>query len=287
MLESYYVSQGRADNTTTTMPNMTTKTISRLIGAAGVAATENRRARRVGSIFEVPMLVAALGILLRWWSQTSSDEALYTGPYFDLALWGLFVLESTLLSLLVDNPRRYLKGNWLNLVIIGLGIPVLFSFNVDIGFLRLLRLLIVFSLLIHVGSRVHKMLSRNELATTLIASAIVIVMAGVMIAALEPDIHTPWQGIWWAWVTVTTVGYGDIVPKTPQGRLFGGLVILMGIALFSMITAAFAAFFISQKENEVLDEERAEYRKICDLEERIYALENQITDLIKELRSKN
>ena len=41
--------------------------ISRWLGAAGVSSTENPRARKVGLIFELPMLVAALGILLRWW----------------------------------------------------------------------------------------------------------------------------------------------------------------------------------------------------------------------------
>ena len=259
---------------------------SRLIGAAGVASTENTRARNVGVIFELPMLMAALGILLRWWGETTSVEVISASQYFDLFLWGLFVTESTLLSFLVTNTRRYLKENWLNLVIILLGAPMLFGWEFDIGFLRLLRLLIVFSLLTHVANRINRMLSRNELSTTLFASAIVIIMAGVMMAVLEPDIHTPWDGIWWAWVTVTTVGYGDIVPQTPQGRFFGSIVILMGIALFSMITAAFAAYFISKKEEEVLDEEREQYRKICDVEERIYSLEKKVDELIDKLNTK-
>lgn len=260
--------------------------LSHLIGAAGVAPTENVRARNVGVIFELPMLVAALGILLRWWGQATNSDVIYDSKYFDLFLWGLFVIESALLSFLVTNPQRYLKTNWLNLVIISLGIPILIGWNIDIAVFRLLRLLIVFSLLMHVANRIKKMLSRNELFTTLAASGIVILLSGVMMAILEPTIKTPWDGIWWAWVTVTTVGYGDIVPHTPQGRFFGGLVILMGIALFSMITAAFAAYFISQKEEEVLDEEREQYRKISDIEERMYSMEKKLEELITEIKSR-
>jgi voltage-gated potassium channel len=260
--------------------------LSRIIGAAGVASTEKEIARKVGVVFELPMLMAALGILLRWWGESSNVDIIYDSKYFDIFLWGLFVSESLLLSFLVNHPLRYLKENWLNLVIIVLGLPLLAGWDMDFAALRLLRMLIVFSLLVHVGSRVEKMLAQNALSATLLASAIVIVMSGVMMAVLEPGIESPWDGIWWAWVTVTTVGYGDIVPRPPQGRLFGGIIILMGIGLFSMITATFAAYFISRKEDEVLDEERSQYRRMGDMEERLYNLEGKVDEILAELRKK-
>lgn len=259
---------------------------SRLVGARGVAPTENKLARNVGLIFEVPMLVGALGILLRWWGEASEVDLIHDTKYFDIALWTLFVVESALLVFLVSNKKRYLRENWLNLAIIFLGIPMIIGWGLDIAVLRILRLLIVFSLVIHIASRVNKMLSRNELGATLVASIIVIIMSGLLMAVLEPGIDSPIDGIWWAWVTVTTVGYGDIVPVTIQGRLFAGLVILMGIGLFSMITATFAAYFISQKEEEMITEEREQYRKICDVEERLYQLEQKIDQVLDDLQKK-
>jgi voltage-gated potassium channel len=261
--------------------------ISFYLGAAGVAPTENHLARRVGVIFELPMLVAALGILLRWWGESSNVDVPYSSLYFDIFLWSFFVIESMLLSFLVSNIWCYLKGNWLNLVIIVLGSVLFFGWEFQAAVLRILRFLIVFSLLIHVGNRVRKMLSRNELGTTLIASVIVIIMSGLIMAVLEPGIESPIDGIWWAWVTVTTVGYGDVVPATTQGRLFASLVILMGIGLFAMLTATFAAFFISQKEDEVLTEEREQYRKISDIEDRLYTLENKIDEVIAALKDQS
>jgi len=263
------------------------KKISFFLGVAGVAPTENHLARRVGGIFELPMLVAALGILLRWWAESSEVDIPYSNVYFDLFLWFFFVVESLLLSFLVSNTWNYLKGNWLNMVIIALGSTLFLGWEFQAAILRALRLLIVFSLLVHVANRVRKMLSRNELGTTLTASVIVIIMSGLIIAVLEPGIESPVDGIWWAWVTVTTVGYGDVVPETLQGRLFASLVILMGIGLFAMLTATFAAFFISQKEDEVLTEEREQYRKISDIEDRLYNLETKIDEVIVAIRNQS
>ncbi len=255
---------------------------SRIIGAAGIDPGENLSAKRLGIVFEVPMLMAAFWILLNWWAQRQGLASEEQIRLYDLLLWALFVTETSILSLVVTNTWRYIRFNWLNLIIIALGLPLLLGWDIHLGALRLLRLMIVFSLLLHVGGRVRKMLSRNELGTTLLASAIVIVMAGVMMAAIDPAIHSPAEGIWWAWVTVTTVGYGDIVPVSNIGKALASLVILLGIGLFSMITASFAAFFISQKEEVILDEEKELYRRVAEMDDRLERLEGKLDDFLAQ-----
>ena len=59
-----------------------------------------------------------------------------------------------------------------------------------------------------------------------------------------------WDGIWWAVVTVTTVGYGDIYPKTVQGRLIGMVLMFVGIGFLSLLTAAVASRFVKQERGE-------------------------------------
>lgn len=59
-----------------------------------------------------------------------------------------------------------------------------------------------------------------------------------------------WDGVWWVLVTISTVGYGDIVPHTPGGRIVAIVMMLFGIALLSVITATVASFFVTQKLKE-------------------------------------
>ena len=253
---------------------------SYFIGAAGIHADENLAAKRTGAILEAPMLMAAIWILLNWsFQSTGTADTGYAYQSYDLWLWGFFILETSLLSLLVNDTRRYLRGNWLNLLIIVGGIPLLWQWNTYLGVLRLLRLLILLTLLVHLGGRVRTMLSRNELGATVIASIIVIVMAGVMMSALDPGIGSPADGIWWAWVTITTVGYGDIVPETPVGKIVASVIMLLGLGLFAMLTASFAAFFLRRKEDQIISSEHSVHKRLTLIEHKLSQIDNKLDHL--------
>ena len=56
-----------------------------------------------------------------------------------------------------------------------------------------------------------------------------------------------WDGIWWAVVTVTTVGYGDLYPKSVGGRLVGMVLMFVGIGFLSLLTAAVASRFVREE----------------------------------------
>lgn len=58
------------------------------------------------------------------------------------------------------------------------------------------------------------------------------------------------DGIWWALVTLTTVGYGDTVPATPFARIVGVLLMFVGIGFVAALTATVAARFIEEPTNE-------------------------------------
>ena len=87
-------------------------------------------------------------------------------------------------------------------------------------------------------------------------------MAGLLMAGIDPNIDTVWEGIWWAWVTVSTVGYGDTVPESAAGKIFGAVVILFGVGFFSLLTASFSAYFVSRGEVEIEEEEEEEISQL-------------------------
>jgi voltage-gated potassium channel len=225
-----------------------------LLGLSGVAPSENARARRWGRLLEWPMLGVAIWIMVEWYLGAKGLSFTWLVDLTNWVVWLAFTFEAVILTLLVDDRRFYLRTNWLNIFIILAGVPVLWGVLPYAAILRSLRLLIAVQVLINMSGTLRTLLARNHLGTTLVVSLIVIVFAGILAAGIDPAVEHPLDGIWWAWVTVTTVGYGDIVPVSTAGKILGAILILLGVGLFSMLTASFSVYFISQKEDQFEEE---------------------------------
>jgi voltage-gated potassium channel len=252
------------------------------IGVTGVHSREPVLAKRAAIAFEIPLLAVSCWILTRWYlgSEQPGDDGF--NRLYDVALLGLFLIETVLVTTLVNNKLRYLVENWVNIAIILLGIPLLLGFEVQVAALRILRILIVISVLIHLSGSVRKLLSYNQLGITLLACFIVITLSGIVMSAIDPGIDSPADGIWWAWVTVSSVGYGDVVPTSAPGKLLGGLIILLGVGLIAALTANVAAFLVTQSKEEksLLTHEKLEVRHIRKLEERLEIIEKKLDEFL-------
>ena len=84
----------------------------------------------------------------------------------------------------------------------------------------------------------------RRLRTILAALIFFIFLFGYLFYVSEPDVRNLGDGIWWALVTITTVGYGDITPVTTLGRVVGSSLMLLGLGLIATITAIVSAKFI-------------------------------------------
>jgi voltage-gated potassium channel len=116
----------------------------------------------------------------------------------------------------------------------------------------------------------RSVLLRPGLARFLSFAGGAFVGCALVVYAVEHDrpdatIQTVGDAFWWAMVTTTTVGYGDEVPVTDQGRLMAVLLMVLGIALLSVLTALIAAYFVGQ------DEKVARSSELMDRLERIEA----------------
>jgi voltage-gated potassium channel len=100
------------------------------------------------------------------------------------------------------------------------------------------------------------------------------------------DFPTFGDGIWWAIVTLGTVGYGDIVPHTAWGRVLGSVVIVFGVTFISVLFATVTAFFIAtEQEEEVASAQELSNTQQAETQELLRELASRLTTIEAQLRS--
>ena len=96
-----------------------------------------------------------------------------------------------------------------------------------------------------------RLLIRNSFFQVGLGIFLVMILGGLVLRILEIGKITEGEApFWWAIVTMTTVGYGDFAPKTPEGRMFAVLVMFAGISLTAMFTAIISSIFVAKRIRE-------------------------------------
>jgi voltage-gated potassium channel len=104
-------------------------------------------------------------------------------------------------------------------------------------------------------------IARRGVLYSLLLCGLILLLGGVGFWWLDPRVATLADGLWLAFTTAATVGYGDLVPSTHASRMFSVLVVLLGLAVLSLATASLAAIFVEQ---DVEAEERQIERELMD-----------------------
>ena len=199
----------------------------------------------------IPVLIIESDVKSEGW-QTFADVA-------NWVIWAIFMIE--LVFILVVAPRKAaaLRAHWLDATIVVLTVPWFGSFLSSLRLARLarlLRLLRLGAILTRLVQRERHVARGNALRLVGLLTVLVVVASGAVESLVnEGDVHSVWDGIWWAVVTVTTVGYGDVYPTSVGGRLIGMVVMLVGIGFLSVLTATIASYFVEHDSpNEELVE---------------------------------
>jgi voltage-gated potassium channel len=148
----------------------------------------------------------------------------------DYLLWATFAAEYATKLYLAPNRRRFVAHHIPDLVIVL--VPVLRPLRVlrSVRLLRLLRLALLIVLVLN-----------------LVAAAAVLEFER---GNPDANIASYPDALWWAVTTITTVGYGDRFPMSPAGRGVAVVPMVAGIAIFGVITASIAAYFVERKAEE-------------------------------------
>jgi voltage-gated potassium channel len=154
-------------------------------------------------------------------------------------IWGFFVVDFVVSVILAERRVHWFFTHFLDFLIVVL--PALRP-------LRLLRLVTLLRFLNRGAGRAL----RGRVITYAAGAAIILVFVAALAEldverhAIGSHIHTFGDSLWWACVTIASVGYGDITPVTLEGRLIAVGVMAAGIALVGTVAATFASFFIDR-----------------------------------------
>lgn len=217
----------------------------------------------IAALLTIPILVIQESHLGEPWTTI--------GTVLNWLTWCTFALEAAVMLWVVERRGVWLRAHLIDMAVVILTppfAPAAWQAGRIFRLARLLRLVRVFS--------IRRLLSLEGMKYAALVAAGTVVVGGAVFAAVEKEQHlTTWDGVWWAVTTVTTVGYGDISPKTDGGRIIAMAIMLVGIGFVALLTAFIANRFVHQqretsaKEDQVL----SELREIRERLERLERLE--------------
>ncbi len=163
----------------------------------------------------------------------------------ELALTAIFAAEFAVRILASRVRVGYLRGHWIDVVALA---PPIRGARV-LRLLRLLRLVRAFAGIYRAGMHIGGLARHRGFAWLLLVWLGVMVLCSAAMYVAEHGannaIENPFDALWWGVVTLTTVGYGDVVPHTFEGRLAAMALMLLGIGLFGAITATITSYFLT------------------------------------------
>ena len=181
-----------------------------------------------------------------------------------------------------ENRRMFFRKNWLALLaslpVALLILPFLSYAAYAYPLIVLIRILNLI-LLIKVISKVTERFLDATYLDKIIAVFIVLLLGSTFVLyCFDPNITSIFQAVWFVFQTITTVGYGDIIPSSPAGQFIGLVLIIAGVLMFSMVTASFGYLFTEK----IFKDENVEFnQKANAIKENLHETRFQI-DEIKE-----
>lgn len=232
------------------------------------------------TFYQLLILFLSIYVLLALFVQAAfplSDQATLLIEKIDFIICGIFIYDFFVRLYKAESRLSFLKWGWIDLVS---SIPM-FEFlrwGRLVRIIRILRILRAFrstKVLVH---HLFRNRAKGTFATVALISVVMVLFSSIAILnlenAAESNIKTPSDAIWWAFTTITTVGYGDRFPVTHEGRVIAVVLMTAGVGLFGTFTAYVASYFLDAEREK-------EESEIQQLLEEVRSLRTQLEPLLE------
>jgi voltage-gated potassium channel len=205
------------------------------------------RSKRIAERFERPLIIAAVLTIPVTILQLlpPPDPWRTIADVLNWLIWLAFVAEVVVMLAVVPSKLGWLRAHPVEIAIVVLTAPVLAAVVQSARLLRLVRLL----RFLRLGPLVRVLFSAEGVSYAALLTLLTALTGGVAFASVEK--RSVGDGIYWAVTTMTTVGYGDVTPTTPEGKAIAIAVMLVGIGFAALVIGAAADRFTQSDHHTI------------------------------------
>lgn len=169
--------------------------------------------------------------------------------YFDFGICILFFIEFLVRFYRAENKWRFMRWGWIDLIS---SIPMVDWLRAGriLRVIRIIRIIRAFRSLNKLIHHIFKDRAQGTITSMTIFATMLLMFSSILILKVETAPHSniisAEDALWWAYVTITTVGYGDLYPVTTEGRLISAVLMTGGVGLFGTFAAYVASWFMEK-----------------------------------------
>lgn len=214
---------------------------------------EEKQSNNQIGVFNILILVLSIYVLISLLISsfiTLPDQISILLQYIDNLICIIFLIDFFIRFKNSADKLSFMKWGWVDLIA---SIPTIEYLRAGriLRLIRLIRIFKAFKSTKLIYEHLSKNKKQNALSSVALLSILMIIFSSIAILQVENDpnsnIKTAEDAIWWSYSTITTVGYGDKVPVTTEGRFIGAILMTTGVGVFGTFTALVSSWFIEKK----------------------------------------
>lgn len=202
------------------------------------------------NIIILVLTIYVLGALLVETFYVLPSETAKLLDFIDKGICLIFFIDFCVRFYKAKNKLKFMQWGWVDLVS---SIPMFNYFRAGrvLRLIRVLRILRAFRSSKKILNHVFKNKAKGTFTSVSVFAVLLVIFSAIAILQVENtkdgNIKCAEDAIWWAYVTITTVGYGDKYPVTTEGRIIAMVLMTAGVGLFGTFTAYASSWFLEDK----------------------------------------